>query len=77
MPAVYEPHQEGWTWDRAIRQGSVVEQILEIGAACSTELIVLTTQGHDSLLDTLWGSHAERILRGAQCPVLAMLAKSG
>jgi nucleotide-binding universal stress UspA family protein len=76
MPEVYEPHQQGWTWDRVIRQGGVVEQILEIGTACSADLIVLTTQGHDSLLDTLWGSHAERILRGAQCPVLAMLARA-
>ena len=77
MPAVHEPHQEGWTWDRAVRQGSVVEQILEIGAACSADLIVLTTQEHDGLLDALWGSTAERILRGARCPVLAIPTQAG
>lgn len=74
IPAVHEPHQAGWTWDRTVRHGGVVEQILAVGTACSADLIVLTTQGHHGCLDALRGSTSERILRGAQCPVLAIPA---
>ena len=79
MPVVHEPRQVGWTqvgwtWDRTVRCGDVVEQILAVATACSADLIVLTTQGHQSLLDALRGSTSERILRGARCPVLAVPA---
>ena len=46
VPAVHEYHQAGWTWDRTVRRGDVVEQILDVGTACAANLIVLTTQGH-------------------------------
>jgi Universal stress protein family len=72
MPAVHEPRQERWTWDRTVRHGDVVEQILDVGTACAADLIVLTTQGHHGWLDALRGSASERILRGARCPVLAI-----
>jgi nucleotide-binding universal stress UspA family protein len=52
----------------------VVEQILDVGTACAADLIVLRTQGHQTWLDVLRESTAERILRGAQCPVLAVPA---
>jgi nucleotide-binding universal stress UspA family protein len=74
MPAVHEPRHTGWTWDRTVRHGDVVEQILDVGTACAADLIVLTTQGHQGWLDALRGSTAERILRGARCPVLAVPA---
>jgi nucleotide-binding universal stress UspA family protein len=74
MPAVHEPCHTGWTWDRTVRHGDVVEQILDVGMACAADLIVLATQGHQGWLDALRGSTAERILRGARCPVLAVPA---
>jgi nucleotide-binding universal stress UspA family protein len=33
---------------------------------------VMTTEGHDSMLDMLRGSTTERVLRGARCPLLAL-----
>jgi nucleotide-binding universal stress UspA family protein len=74
MPAVHEPRHAGWTWDRTVRRGDVVEQILDVGTAGAADLIVLTTQGHHGWLDALRGSTSERILRGARCPVLAIPA---
>jgi nucleotide-binding universal stress UspA family protein len=74
MPAVQEPHHVGWTWDRVVRHGEVVEQILDVGTACAADLMVLLTQGHQGFLDALRGSTSERILRGARCPVLAVPA---
>jgi nucleotide-binding universal stress UspA family protein len=74
MPVVPTPHHPGWTWDRVIRQGHVVEQILDVGTANATDLIVLTTQGRHGVLEALRGSTSERIVRSAQCPVLAIPA---
>ena len=74
MPAVDEPRHAGWTWDRTVRRGEVVEQILDVGTAGAADLIVLTTQGHVGFLDALRGSTSERILRAARCPVLAVPA---
>ena len=68
-----KPHA-GWTWDRVVRRGEVVEQMLDVGTACSADFIVLTTQGHQGFLDALRGSTSERLLRRARCPGLAVPA---
>ena len=74
MPAVHEPRHAGWTWDRVVRRGDVVEQILDVSTAGAADLMVLTPQGHQGFLDALRGSTSERLLRGARCPVLAVPA---
>ena len=65
----------GWSYEIAVRQGEVVDQILEEEARWRPDLMVLTTQGHMDFLDTLRGSTTERVLRGAHCPVLAIPAR--
>ncbi|HSE83720.1 MAG TPA: universal stress protein [Thermodesulfobacteriota bacterium] len=72
MPEVHVTEQEGWTWEKTVRQGSVVEQILEVAAEFSPNLIVMATQGHKGFLDALRGSTTERIVRRSPCPVLAI-----
>lgn len=74
QPMVQIPQQDGWTWDTVVRQGNVVEQILDVAATRAADLIVMTTQGHHGFLDALRGSTSERIVRGAHCPVLAVPA---
>lgn len=74
QPMMQLPQKDGWTWDTILRQGNVVEQILDVAAACAADLIIMTTQGHHGFLDALRGSTSERIVRGAHCPVLAMPA---
>jgi nucleotide-binding universal stress UspA family protein len=56
MPAVNTPPQEGWEWETVIRHGDVVKEILELARQHSTDLMVMTTQGHDGFLDALRGS---------------------
>jgi nucleotide-binding universal stress UspA family protein len=72
MPVVYAPEQEGWTWEKTVRHGDVVEQILQVATESSANLIVMTTQGHQGFLDALRGSTTERVLRGSRCPLLAI-----
>ena len=45
-----------------------------IGANIQRTIIVLTIQAHQRLLDALLGNAWERILGGAQCPLLAVPA---
>ena len=78
IPALDLPHGAAWTWEKIVRQGDVVERILQIAGDWDADLMVLTTEGHLDFLDALRGSTTERVLRGAHCPVLAVPAwKSG
>ena len=38
----------------------------------TTNLIVMSTDGRHGFLDTLRGSHSERVLRRTPCPLLAI-----
>lgn len=72
QPVVHPPQRDGWTWATQVRQGNVVEEVLNAAIDGPADLIVLTTQGHHGFLDALRGSTTERIVRGAACPVLAI-----
>jgi nucleotide-binding universal stress UspA family protein len=72
QPAVHPPQRHGGTWETQVRQGNVVEEILNAANDVQADLIVLTTQGHHGFLDALRGSTTERIIRNAVCPVLAI-----
>jgi universal stress protein family protein len=74
MPTVHMPERDGWTREQTVRHGEVVEQILQVAAERSADLIVMTTQDHHGFLDALRGSTTERVLRGARCPLLAVPA---
>jgi nucleotide-binding universal stress UspA family protein len=50
--------------------GAAWTAIVETARAERVDLIVMSTHGHDSLSDRLIGSHAERVVRHAPCPVL-------
>ncbi len=55
-----------------VRDGGVVEGILQAAAEMRANLIGMATIGHHGLLDALRGSTTERVLRQAPCPVLAI-----
>ncbi len=74
-PKIVLPEVAGWSCEIAVRQGEVVDQILEEGTHWRPDLMVLATQGHMDFLDALRGSTTERVVRGAHCPVLAIPAQ--
>jgi nucleotide-binding universal stress UspA family protein len=57
-----------------VRQGDVLETILQTAAEIDADLIAMPTAGRHGILDALRGSTTERVLRHAPCPVLAMPA---
>jgi nucleotide-binding universal stress UspA family protein len=71
-PAVDIPDEMGWTSEKHYENGDVVDAILRVAENTRTELIVMTTKGRDGILDSLRGTTAEKVVRGANCPVLAI-----
>lgn len=74
VPKINKPQQGGWIWDEVVGQANAVDWILGAGAGYDVDLIVMMTQGHNSIFDMLRGSVTERVLRGARCPVLSIPA---
>ncbi len=72
LPKVKTYTKKNWTWKTVITKGNIVDQILYTEEEHSADLIVMTTQGHVSLLDNFRGSTTEQILRNSYCPVLAI-----
>src|SRR3954469_4498129 len=62
----------GWGWQRLVKKGSVVDAILETAQQIDADLIVMSTDGRNGFLDAIRGSHSERVLRQAPCPLLAI-----
>jgi hypothetical protein len=71
-PTVTTPDVAGWTWQRMTKQGNVIEVILETARQADADLILMSTDGRNGFLDAVRGSHSERVLRHAPCPLLAI-----
>jgi len=73
LPTFELPPRTDWMWrSEVVAKGSVVDGILATAGSEGTDLIAMGTQGHDSFLDAIRGSHTERVLRRAPCPVLVV-----
>lgn len=55
-----------------IRGGRPYQEIIGLAREIAADLIVLSTRGHSGLKHLLLGSTAERVVRGATCPVLVV-----
>ena len=59
-------------FEHRLLQGDPAEEILQLAQSEKADLIVLGTHGRTGLMRVLMGSVAERVLREATCPVLAV-----
>ena len=66
------PEGDGWTWRTSLGRGEPVDSILAEAERLQATLIAMTTSGRDTLGEALLGSTTERVLRKADCPVLAV-----
>jgi nucleotide-binding universal stress UspA family protein len=73
-PELTLPSDLPWRLEHTRRSGEVVDEILAAAESGPADLVVMTTRGHDELLDLLEGSTTEQVLRRAPCPVLAIPA---
>ena len=75
MPPIPELAEgSDWSWQTLLRHGEPVESILTAADKLEANLIMMTTNGRDTLDQALLGSTTERVLRKANCPVLAVPA---
>lgn len=75
LPAISYPPE--MTWELTVRNesGPVVERILQTAAELRPQVMVMVTEGHHGLMDSLRGSTTEQVVRDAECPVLAIPAR--
>jgi len=72
MPEVDCPAVSGWQWEKVTRTGDVIHGIVDAAGSEAADLIVMSTDGRNGFLDALRGSHSERVLRSAPCPLLTV-----
>jgi nucleotide-binding universal stress UspA family protein len=61
-----------WSWRVKTCAGNPVTEIVKLANEVEAELIVMTTAGHNGVLDVLRGSTTEQVLRRSPCPLLAV-----
>jgi nucleotide-binding universal stress UspA family protein len=53
-------------------EGPLEDAIVSVARSRDAQLIAMVTRGHDQVGDVLLGSHTERVIREAGCPVLSV-----
>ncbi len=71
-PRVFRPDCPRCDWSERTEQGDPVDEIIRVAGELEADLIVMSTAGHDGVLDALRGSVTEQVLRRAACPLLAV-----
>ena len=72
MPALQLPEIPGWTWEKEMRSGEVIKNIVDAAKDHEVDLMVMSTDGRNGFLDGLRGSHSERVLRHSAAPLLTV-----
>ena len=72
MPALRLPEVPGWTWEKELRSGEVIKNIVDTAKDHEVDLMVMSTDGRNGFLDGLRGSHSERVLRHGAVPLLTV-----
>jgi len=72
MPAVRCPEVPGWTWSQEFHSGDVIQSIIRAAKEHESDLIVMATDGRNEFLDSLRGSHSERVLSHGVAPLLTV-----
>jgi nucleotide-binding universal stress UspA family protein len=72
MPAVHCPEVSGWRWSQELRKGEVIQSIVGAAKDLGADLMVMSTDGRNEFLDSLRGSHSERVLRHGAAPLLTV-----
>ena len=70
IPTVETPRDGRWAWTTIVKEGDVVDAIVQSAMEIEAGLVVMTTNGRSGFLDALRGSHSERVLSKIHCPLL-------
>jgi nucleotide-binding universal stress UspA family protein len=67
LPEIGDSH-----WKQEYRRGELVTELIRAAREHQVDLIIMTTAGHEGILDRLHGSVTQQVLRAAPCPLLAI-----
>lgn len=72
LTAIAKQHLADLSWEILDEMGQPAEVITEVAAKLPADLIVMVTHGRRGLARLIEGSIADKVLRHAPCPVLAL-----
>jgi nucleotide-binding universal stress UspA family protein len=62
----------GLDWETDVRSGRPSQEVIRFAKESGVDLIVIGTAGHTGLDRVMFGSTAEKVVRGAHCSVLTV-----
>lgn len=71
-PSIRLPADTQWEWKQHVKQGDVVDTILQTATETNADLLVMPTEGRNGFFDALRGSTTERVLQRVGCPLLTV-----
>ncbi len=72
LTAIAKQHLGGVKWEILDQMGQPADVIAEVATKLAADLIVMVTHGRRGLARLVEGSVAEKVMRKAPCPVLAV-----
>ncbi len=64
--------RDGIDWETNIRSGNPAQEVIRYAKESDIDMIVIGTAGHSGVERMMFGSTAEKVVRGAHCPVLSV-----
>lgn len=64
--------RDGLDWETNIRSGNPAQEVIRYAKENDIDMIVIGTAGHSGIDRVVFGSTAEKVVRGAHCSVLTV-----
>jgi len=64
--------RKGLDWETDIRSGNPAQEVIRYAKENNIDMIVIGTAGHSGIDRMMFGSTAEKVVRGAHCSVLTV-----
>jgi len=64
--------RDGLDWEATIRSGNPAQEVIRYARENGVDMIVIGTAGHSGIDRMMFGSTAEKVVRGAHCSVLTV-----
>lgn len=64
--------REGLDWETNVRSGNPAEEVMRYARENDVDMIVIGSAGHSAVERMMFGSTAEKVVRGAHCSVLVV-----
>jgi nucleotide-binding universal stress UspA family protein len=72
MPDLALPAESESRFRKVLREGGIEDEIVAAAEEMDADLVVMVTEGPNSLIDALRGTTTENVLRRVACPVLTV-----